>query len=161
VRKAARKEVAIMALVRWDPFTELSNLQAQASAQINSLFNDVFGGVGASSTAPSTDVYSTDKELTIETHLSGFKDKEITVQQHEGDLEIKAEHQEKEESQDRRYMLRESVSRYYRRFTLPRNADAENINAEFKDGILKVTIPYRELPQPKQVAIKALKSKNK
>lgn len=147
-----------MALIRWDPFAELNSLQQQVS----SMFNDVFGnaGVGAA-LMPATDVYSDDAGLTIEAQLPRFKEDEITVQQHEGQLEIKAEHQEKEEDkkQDRRYLVRESVSRYYRRFALPRNADADNIAAKFENGILKVTVPYKELPQPKRIQIGAKSTK--
>ncbi len=140
-----------MALVNWDPFSELNSLHAQ----VNSLFNEAFGSIGSPVAAPATDVYSSDNELSIEASLPGFKDSEVTVQQHEGDLEIKAEHQEKEEKKGRKYMLHESASRYYRRFSLPKNADGDHIDARFKDGVLKVTIPFKELPQPKRVAIKA------
>ena len=145
-----------MALVRWDPFAELNTLHEQ----VNSLFNESFGNVGSAGTSlPATDVYSNDKELTIEAHLPNFKDEEISVQQHNGELEIKAEHQEKEESKDRKYLVRESVSRYYRRFVLPKNTDADNINASFEKGVLKVTVPYKELPKPKRIAISAKASK--
>lgn len=144
-----------MALVKWDPFSDLINFQSQ----VNSLINDSFGSAAGGNSSPSTDVYSNDKELCIESHLPGFVDNEITVEQHEGDLAIRAEHQEKEESKDKKYLLRESVNRYYRRFSLPRNADADNIKAEFKDGILKLSIPYKELPKPKRVVIKAKNNK--
>lgn len=145
-----------MALVRWDPFAELNSLHDQ----VNSLFNDAFGNArGSGPLAPATDVYSNGKELTIEAQLPNFKDDEITVQQHENDLEIKAEHQEKEESRDKKYLVRESVSRYYRRFSLPKNSDTANIQAKFENGILRVTVPYKELPQPKRITIGAGRQK--
>jgi len=146
-----------MALIRWDPFTELNSLHEQ----VNSLFNEAFGNVRFSGIPlPATDVYSDEKGLTIETHLPNFREDEIAVQQHDGELEIKAEHEEKEESKDRKYLVRESMNRYYRRFTLPRNSDADNIQAKFEDGVLKVSVPYKELPKPKRIAISA-KSKPK
>jgi HSP20 family protein len=144
-----------MALIRWDPFSELNSLHQQ----VNALFNDTFGGMQSSSLAPTTDVYSSDKDLTVEVHLPSFKEEEISIEQHEGDLAIKAEHQEKEESKDRKYLIRESAVSYFRRFTLPRNSDTENIAAKFENGVLKVTIPYKELPQPKKIAISAKSSK--
>lgn len=139
-------------LTRWDPFAELNTLHEQ----VNSLFNDTFGGISSGNQlAPVTDVYSNDKELSIETHLPNFKEDEIQVEQHDNELEIKAEHEEKEEGKDRNYLLRESVSRYYRRFSLPKNCDAEQIQAKFENGVLRVTVPYKELPAPKRIAISA------
>lgn len=142
-----------MALLRrWDPFSELNSLHEQ----VNALFNQSLGDVRSSGTIlPATDVYSDDKQLTIEAQLPNFKEDEISVEQHEGELAIKAEHQEKEESKDRKYLVRESVSRYYRRFALPRNSDFDGINANFENGVLRVTVPYKELPAPKKIAISA------
>lgn len=143
-------------LVRWDPFAELNTLHEQ----VNSLFNDTFGSIGrTSSLMPATDVYSNDKELVIEAQLPNFNENEISIEQHGDELEIKAEHQEKEEDKERKYLVRESVSQYYRRFALPKNIDKEGVNASFEDGVLKVTVPYKELPAPKRIAISA-KSKS-
>ncbi|HJQ08644.1 MAG TPA: Hsp20/alpha crystallin family protein [Candidatus Saccharimonadales bacterium] len=147
-----------MALVRWDPFSELNSLHEQ----VNSLFNSTFGNARVGSIlTPPVDVYSDDKALTLEIHLSNFKDNEIAVQQHDGELEIKAEHEEKEESKDRKYLIHESVSRYYRRFALPKNADADNIQANYENGVLKVVVPYKELPEPKRIAISAKSKQSK
>lgn len=145
-------------LQRWDPFAELNMLHSQ----VNSLFNDTFGNLGESHVAPATDVYSDEKGITIEAHLPNFKEDEITVNQLEDALEIKAEHEEKQEENEkkgRKYMLRQSVSQYYRRFALPRNADVSKIDADFENGILKVNVPFKELPAPKQIAIGSGKHK--
>lgn len=145
-----------MAIIRWDPFAELDNLHNQ----VNSLFNDTFGGVQSRQlTLPVTDVFSDEGGLTVEAHLPNFKDDEINVEQHHGELEIKAEHQEREEDRSRKYLVRESVNKYYRRFTLPKNADANAITAKFEDGVLRVKVPYKELPEPKRIAITSGKAK--
>lgn len=140
-----------MALVRWDPFSELNSLHDQ----VNALFNDTFGSRQTTSATalPVTDVYSDKDRLTIEAHLPNFADDEIAVEQNDGDLEIRAEHREKESSKDRKYLVRESLSRYYRRFTLPQNSDRDNIAAQYDNGVLKVTVPFKELPAPKRIAI--------
>lgn len=145
-----------MALVRWDPFAELDSLHSQ----VNSLFNDAFGAHKTGLALPTTDVYSDDKSLVIEAHLPSFKEDEISVEQHHGELAIKAEHQEKQEDKDKKkYLVRESVNKYYRRFTLPKNADAESVTAKFEDGVLKVEIPFKELPAPKKIQISSKASK--
>jgi HSP20 family protein len=139
-----------MALVRWDPFAELDSLHSQ----VNSLFNDAFGGHKTGLALPTTDVYSNDKSLVIEAHLPSFKEDEVSLEQHQGELAIRAEHQEKQEDKNKKkYLLRESVSKYYRRFTLPKNADTDAVTAHFEDGVLKVEIPFKELPAPKKIQI--------
>lgn len=140
-----------MSLVKFDPFAELNALHEQ----MNSLFNSSFGATAPHvGTLPTTDVYSDDKALTVETHLPHFKEDEISVDQHEGVLEIRAERTEKEEDK-KKYLQRESATKFYRRIALPKNANAENIEAHLNDGILKVTVPYKELPKPKKIAITA------
>lgn len=140
-----------MAIVRFDPFAELNALHEQ----VNSLFNDSFGSTGGRGRMlPATDVYSDDKQLTVEAHLPNFDEKDISVNLSDGVLEVKAEHQEKEESKDRKYLLRESSSHFYRRIALPKNVDEGKIEASFDKGVLKVSVPYKELPAPKKIAIK-------
>lgn len=141
-----------MAIVRFDPFAELNALHEQ----VNSLFNSSFSGfLNESRLGSATDVYSDDKQLTVEAHLPNFKENEISVDYSDGVLEIKAEHQEKEEDKKKKYLLRESVSRYYRRVALPKNVDEKKLDANFENGVLKVIAPYKELPAPKRIAIKA------
>jgi HSP20 family protein len=138
-----------MAIVRWDPFSELNSLHDQ----MNSLFNHAFGS-SDQQLLPVTDVYSeNDKEMVVEVHLPNFDEKEVNVDVQDGALVISAEHQEKEESKNRKYLVRESVSSFYRRVALPKQADQDGIKARFSGGVLKVTVPFRELPKPKKVSI--------
>jgi HSP20 family protein len=52
-------------------------------------------------------------------------------------------------------MVRESHASFYRSVALPKHADADNVSADFEGGVLKVTVPFKELPQPKKVTIGA------
>jgi HSP20 family protein len=51
--------------------------------------------------------------------------------------------------------VRESSSSLYRRIYLPERANADAIKAKFDDGMLKVTVPFKELPEPKSIAIES------
>lgn len=140
-----------MSLMRWDPFSELNSLHDQ----MNSLFNQAFGS-STQQLLPITDVYSQDdKSMTVEVHLPNFDEKEITVDVQDGALIISAEHQEKEEQKGRKYLVRESSSSFYRRVALPKQADQDDIKARFNKGVLHVTVPFKELPKPKKVAIES------
>jgi HSP20 family protein len=146
-----------MALVQWDPFRELNSLHDQ----MNGLFNQAFGP-SSTQLLPITDVYSQDdKEMVIEVHLPNFAENEITVDVQDGSLVISAEHQEKEEAKGRKYLVRESSSSFYRRVALPKQANQDAIKAHFNKGVLQVTVPFRELPKPKKVAIESGEKKKK
>ena len=70
-------------------------------------------------------------------------------------LIISAEKHEKEEDKNKKYVIRESSSSFYRRIQLPKHADQEAIKADMNDGILTVKVPFKELPKPKKIAIAA------
>lgn len=142
-----------MSLLKYDPFSELD--------EISSLFNR--GLVGArGGYLPVTDIYNDDKEITVEMHVPHFKEEEISVEEHDGVLEIKARHEEQDsegKKESKNYVQRESVSEFYRSIALPNNADREKIEAHLEDGILRITIPFREQPKPKKVSVKKKASK--
>jgi HSP20 family protein len=71
-------------------------------------------------------------------------------------LEIRGEKAEKEEDKKKKsYMVQESATSFYRRMVLPRQADADKVDAQFDNGVLKVIVPFKELPKPKKVDIKS------
>jgi HSP20 family protein len=137
-------------LTKWDPFAELSALQKQ-------FFGDdwvtSFKGVNI----PTTDVYTKDNALCVEAHLPNFDQKDISIQIENNALIISAERHEKEEDKDKKYVVRESSSSFYRRVALPNRADTESIEAHLDEGVLKVTIPLEPLPEPKKIDITSKK----
>ena len=140
-----------MALIRWDPFADLHTIHSQ----VDDMFNQMFTGNNMQ-VMPATDVYTEDdKTMVVEAHLPNFTEKEVSVDVHHGALEIRAEHAEKEEKgkDKRKYLVRESSSTFYRRIALPERADDSHIKASFKGGVLKVSVPFKELPKPKRIAI--------
>lgn len=135
-------------LVRFDPFEEIRALQQQ-------FFGDDLISTTRQQLA-TTDIYTEDdKQLTVEAHLPHFSDKDVDISIDRGNLTIRAEKHEKEEDKKRKYVVRESSSSFYRRIQLPEHADTDKVEANMENGVLKVIVPFRELPEPKKVAIKA------
>jgi len=134
-------------LARFNPLAELDALQRQ-------FFGDDFLTRFSGASVPTTDVYTeNDKQLTVEAHLPNFSEADIGVNVDDGALVIQAEKREKEEDKKKKYMVRESSVSFYRRITLPDRADLDSIDARFENGVLKVVIPFEELPSPKKIAI--------
>ncbi len=135
-------------LVRWDPFAELSALQKQ-------FLGDDWLSPLKGINVPTTDVYSKDDTLVVEAHLPNFDQKDINIQVEDGALVVSAERHEKDEDKSKQYVVRESSSSFYRRIALPKQADADRIDAHLEDGVLKVKVPLTPLPEPKRIAISA------
>lgn len=135
-------------LMRWDPFAELSVLQKQ-------FFGDDFMTSFKGLNIPTTDVYTKKNELIVEAHLPNFVQDDVNIQVEQGVLVISAERHEKEEDKDKKYVVRESSSSFYRRIQLPERVDADNIEAHLDEGVLRVKVPLTPLPQPKKIAISA------
>ncbi len=138
-----------MAIVRFDPFQEMTALQRQFFGE------DWFSPVRNNAFLAATDIYTNkDKELVVEAHLPHFEDKDVDVSIDRGTLEIRAEKHEQEEDKDKKYVVRESSSSFYRRIKLPSHADEAKVEAKLEHGVLKVTIPFKELPKPTKISIK-------
>jgi HSP20 family protein len=149
-------------IMRWDdPFANIASLHNQLDDMFNGLFTAA-PATGVSQMLPAMDVYSeNDKQLVAEIQVPGFTKDDIEISVHNGALEIKGEKHDKEENKDRKrsYMVRESHASFYRRLILPDYADADHIDAQFDNGVLKVAIPFKALPKPKKIAISAGKKK--
>jgi HSP20 family protein len=143
-------------IVKFDPFEEMRSLQKQ-------FFGDNWGGTLGSMNAlqlPTTDVYTDDdKQLIVEAHLPHFDENDVDISVDKGSLVIRAEKHEKEENKKKKYVVRESSSSFYRSIRLPEHADEDNVGAHLENGVLKVTIPFKELPQPKKIAVKGRSKK--
>lgn len=138
-----------------DPLRGISNLQRQMDEMFDNLASRNWPV--ALGNMPTMDIYTEDdKQLVAEVHAPGFGKDDIEVSVNEGVLEIRGEkHTKEEDNKKKSYMVQESSSSFYRRMALPRHADADKIDAEFDNGVLKVIVPFKDLPKPKKVTIKS------
>jgi HSP20 family protein len=134
-------------LVKFDPFAELTALQKQ-------LLSDWPLPRARTAALPTTDVYTEDdKQLTVETHLPNFSEDDISVNVDQGALVIQAEKHEKDVDTKKKYVVRESASSFYRRIALPEQADEEAVTASFDGGVLRVVVPFTDLPSPRSIPL--------
>jgi HSP20 family protein len=136
-------------LVRFDPFAGLTSLG-------DGFFDDGLFTPRRRAAAPTTDVYTEDDQrLVVETHLPDFAEADVSVDVDRGTLVIQAEKHEQEKDKNKKYVVRESSSSFYRSIALPEKADEAAINATFDKGVLRVTIPFTATPSPKKIEIKS------
>ena len=95
------------------------------------------------------DIYEENDMYHIVVDIPGYKKEDISIEYDKGYLKIVATHKEEEKS-NKKYMRRErvSTSRCERSFYLGEELNEDEIKAEFKDGILKVSVPKNDKEEP-------------
>jgi HSP20 family protein len=97
---------------------------------------------------PSVEIATTENEYTVNVELPGVSEKDVTVEVTGDTLRIAGEKkQEKEEKSKDYYFTERAYGSFERLLTLPEDAEAEGINAKFKNGVLTITIPRKAQPQ--------------
>ena len=143
-----------MNLVKWNPFRELE----EVSNRLNSLFGRMPAGIESGQMAdwiPSVDISETEAAYLIKAEIPevGKEDVKVTVQNDM--LTISGERrQEKEEKNKKFHRIERAYGSFTRSFRVPEDADANTVKAEFKDGMLNITLPKSEKPAGKSIDVK-------
>jgi len=104
---------------------------------------------------PAMDVADSDDRYVITVELPGGRREDVQVELQEGMLTIRGEKKsEREEKKEKRRYIERSYGSFSRSFRLPADADADRLDASFKDGVLTITIPKSEAAKPRTIAIK-------
>lgn len=105
--------------------------------------------------APLVDITEDDREYVITAELPEVKKEDVKVTMENGVLTITGERKfEKEEKNKKWHRVERAYGSFARSFALPDNGDAAKVNAEFKEGVLKVRVAKSESARPKQIEVK-------
>ena len=130
--------------------------------RLNRLFEEPFGALAPfgeeswslTTWSPACDIYETEGEIIVKAELPEVNKEDVHVTLENNVLTIRGERKFEEKTERENYhRLERSYGEFVRSFTLPPFADPNKVNAEFKDGILRVTIAKREEAKPKQVEV--------
>ena len=141
-----------MALVRWDPFRELTALQGE----VNRLFSRAAGGDvrERQSWTPSIDVIETDGAIKLKAELAGMNPADISIEVQDNVLTVSGERRfEEEVKEDRYYRIERRYGSFSRSIALPQAIDDANIEARYENGVLEVSVPKAEIVKPKKIAV--------
>jgi HSP20 family protein len=104
---------------------------------------------------PLSDIYETDKEIVLKVELPEVKKEEVEVILENNVLILRGERKFEEKTDRENYhRIERHYGEFMRSFTVPTFVDPTRINAEFKDGVLTVTLPKHEEARPKQINVK-------
>ena len=149
-----------MAIVRWEPFRDLLSLQDR----MNRLFDESYRGTGRNagadewalggSWAPAVDIYEQEGNIVMKAELPGVDPKAVDIRLENNTLTLRGERKlDTQVNQDSYHRVERSYGAFSRSFTLPAVVDQGSIKAEYRDGVLKLTLPKREEAKPRQIQI--------
>lgn len=132
-----------------------NRLPSDPFALLDTLFQGAARPSAALMRAPETDVVETEREIRVVTEMPGLKRESIEVDVENNVLTVRGEkREERTEGQEGKYHLAERrYGTFSRSFVLPRDVDAENIQARFEDGVLTVVIPKSEKARRRRIAV--------
>jgi HSP20 family protein len=144
---------------RWSPFRELERMQRRMEGLFGSTLMRGNGGhkeaITATEWEPLVDVTEDDKEYLITAELPELKKENVRVTVENGVLTLSGERKfEKEERNKKYHRLERAYGSFMRSFSLPDDADAAKVNAEFQEGVLKVHLGKSDGAKPKCIDIK-------
>jgi len=124
----------------------------------DTFFNDMLGNWGIkNSTIPLVDVYEDEKAYYLEAELPGYTVDDVNIHVEKHVLHISSE-KINEKKENKKFLVRErGYVKFNRSFTLPEGINEGEIEAEFANGILKVTLPKTPVEQPKKIEVKIKK----
>ncbi|MGB7590952.1 MAG: Hsp20/alpha crystallin family protein [Terriglobia bacterium] len=150
-----------MAIVRFEPFRDLLTSQREYVRLLKEAFSPMSGEteVSTRSWAPPVDIYETEDAIVLKAELPGIDPKDVEVRVEDNTLYLKGERNyEKDVNEQNYHRIERSYGSFARSFSLPNSISAEKVKAEYKDGLLTLTMPKREEAKPKTIKIDVTKS---
>jgi HSP20 family protein len=145
-----------MASNPWDLMRELSTLQDRMNRVWGNLYERGHEDVTSRGVwQPPVDIYETEgKEIVLKAELPGLKREDIDLTVEQNTLTVKGQRRRDEGIRDEQYhRLERPQGSFSRSFTLPNTIDASRVRAEYRDGVLTITLPVRQDARPRQIQV--------
>ena len=141
------------AISRFEPFRTNSFQE-----QFNRLFSEAFDRSSEESSittwAPAVDIFETEHELVVKADLPDIKPQELDIRVENNILTIRGERKFEKQVNENNYLrVERAYGSFSRSFSLANTVNSDAIKAEYKDGVLTLTIPKREEAKPKQIKV--------
>ncbi len=150
-----------MAIVRFEPFRNLVTSQSEFDRFIREAFSPALGEgeVSTRTWAPPVDIYENGDSLVLKAELPGVNPDDVEIRVEDNTLYLKGERKfEKEVKEQNYHRVERSYGTFTRTFSLPNSIDADKVTANYKDGVLTLTMPKKEEAKPKTIKINVTKA---
>ena len=141
------------AINHFEPFRGLS-LQDQFNRLFNETSDRSWDEGSLTTWAPTVDIYETEQELVVKADLPDIKPEELDIRVENNILTIRGERKFEKKVEEKNYLrVERSYGSFSRSFSLANTVKTEAIKAEYKNGVLTLTVPKREEAKPKQIKV--------
>lgn len=150
-----------MTLIRWRPESELMPRISDLNREMNRLFDSFFRGEVAddgtigSTWSPAVDILEKEDSYVLEAELPGLKKEDVKISVQDNILTLRGEKKDERKESRKGYLRMETgYGSFMRSFTLPTTINTSKIEAEFKDGVLKISVPKAEEAKERLIEVK-------
>jgi HSP20 family protein len=135
----------------WDPFRDLAHIHDEFSRLL-----DRSGQGGMSSTEyPPVNVWTSEDDVIVEAEMPGFSPDGIDISVVQNTLTLRGERRPEERKDGESWHRRERwTGRFVRTLEMPFEVDNEKVEAEYKNGMLRIRLPRAEENKPRKIAVK-------
>jgi HSP20 family protein len=138
-----------MTVVRYEPWGLLNRLRRELDQSIETVARDA-------TWTPAVDIHEEAKQFVVRADLPGVKPADIEITAEKGVLSLRGSRNFEQQNDEGHYSRVERVSgKFVRTFTLPENVQTDAIKAQFKDGVLELTIPKVAKAEPRKIEVQA------
>src|SRR6266700_513179 len=146
-------EVDYMSLIKYTPFTDFDNFPAGLRVFQDSV-NRLFAEPGSRPWVPAVDIEETDHELVVKADVPDMNMKDLDVRMENGTLTLRGERKfEAKKTEGGWHRVERSYGTFERAFTVPDTVNPEGVKADYKNGVLTVTLPKKEVAKPRKIKV--------
>src|ERR671911_508632 len=139
--------MSMATLVRWEPFREIAALQNDMGRLMSAFLGQADGEASGRTWIPAVDAWETESELVYAFDLPGIPEDKIAVEFDDGSLTVSGERRRVDEVKDDRfYRFERRFGSFSRTVGLPQGVTEDDLKADYRDGVLKVTVKKPESP---------------
>jgi len=145
-----------MSIVRYDPFRDLRSLQDEVNRLFSTNLSRAFGdeGIARGAWMPNVDIYENKDQIVLEAELPGMNREDFDLSIENNIITLRGERRfEKKDDGDNYHRVERAYGTFTRSFTLPQTVSAETAAAEYKNGVLRVTLPKREEVKARRIEV--------
>lgn len=144
-----------MVHVKWEPFRDLMAMQDRMTRLFDETLSRIFKEeVPRGVWSPPVDIVEREKEVILKVDLPEMNQSEIEIKVEENTLIIRGERRFIKDVPHENYIqIERPHGNFQRTFALPKAIDQEEINASYKDGVLRVVLPRKKDVHPKQISV--------
>ena len=143
-----------MALTKYDPYQDLMDFPTGIRSFQEAVNRMLSEPRSQRPWTPAVDIVETENDLIIKADLPELDMKDIQVNIENGTLSLKGERKFESEDKAKGYhRIERSYGSFARYFSLPDSVDAEKVKADYKSGVLTVTLPKKEIAKPRSIKV--------